>query len=135
VQLFVRVQRPPIGDGILLLGEDEGGRLCAVVVLYDAARDRESCVMKLAAVAVSWHRQGQGLGAEALEMALRAAEDRAYGTGCLEVTVIGWVHVRNPASRALCTAAGFACDGPTAENPSYEEWGMTLELPPETPLH
>ncbi len=68
-------------------------------------------------------------------MALRAAEDWAYGTGCVEVTVIGLVHVRNPASRALCSAAGLACDGLAADDANYEQWGITLELPPESRQH
>lgn len=132
VELGLRVQRTPVRDGFMLLGENAYGRLCAVVLMYDDGRDGDQYNLKLAALAVALADQGQGYGVEALQMALRAAEDRAYGSGCLSVDVWGFVDRRNEASQILCEKAGMV-RLPSQPDDQYEEWWISLELPPDAP--
>lgn len=83
--------------------------------------------MKLAAVGIRLDRQGCGYGVEAIEMALRAAESRAFGAGYSIVTVVGYVDANNEHSRKACTRAGLAC---IEAGEKYEEWAVSIELPP-----
>lgn len=130
VELGIRTLKPPIGDGILLLGEDEGGHLAAVVLLYFLGRDGRSCFLKLAAVAVARPAQGSGFGVEAVAEALRAAENFAYGSGCGEVTVVGRIHEQNVSSSSACARNGMWKIGEAGPD-QYSEWGILLELPVE----
>lgn len=131
VELGVRTLTPPARDGLLLLGEDEPGRLRAVVLLYDGAKEDDVFTMKLVAVAVAIGAHRRGYGAEAMEQALQAAESRAYGLGCTAVEVFGLVHKLNAPSRALCTAIGFICLGQLSSDDAYEEWAIGRALPPD----
>lgn len=129
VEVGIRQLKPPIGDGVLLLSEDEEG-LAAVVLLYDEGRNGDTYYIKLAGVAVALRCQHQGYGAEAIEVALRTAGDRGFSAGCNYVSAVGQVHRGNRKSRGACMRAGLANLGP-ASIADHEEWGSELELPKE----
>ncbi|MGY1682302.1 hypothetical protein [Geodermatophilus sp. SYSU D01176] len=99
-------------------------------MLYDVERDADTYLMKLAAVAVALEYQGGGYGLEAIEMALQAAESRAFSAGCSVVTVVGLVDPSNKHSKSACSKAGLTHFG---DNGKYEEWGASIELPFDMP--
>ncbi len=129
VEVGIRNLKPPIGDGCLLLGEDDEG-LAAVALVYYLGRSGDTYFAKLAAVAVAQRCRGQGYGREALDVALAAAADRGHGLGCPYVQAIGWVDRRNEASRAMNRSAGLGFIG-MSPHEQYEEWGVEMELPAE----
>lgn len=130
VEAGLRKLHPPVGDGALLLGEDDGGRLGAVVLLHYGGPSGDTYVVKLVAFAVSLDHQGRRLSDEAIEIALRAAGDAGFTRGFSRVTVYGLVHVSNTFSRAACDRSILRSNGIDASG-EYEEWAVELELPPE----
>lgn len=127
VEAGLRDQKPPIGDGRLILGEDEAG-LAAVVLVYFRGYQDEAYLVRLAAVAVALRCRGCRYGDLAMEQALTASADEGFGSGHLSVWVDGLVDPRNEGSRAMNHRAGLACVGmdPTGK---YEVWGRELDLP------
>jgi len=131
VHAGIRNLKPPVRDGVLLLGEDEGHRLVAVALLYDAGRDDDTYLMKLAAVGVTLDCQGSGYGVEAIEMALQAVEARGFGAGCPVVVMVGLVHRSNTSSKRVCAKAGLVSLGRVGEYDEYddyEQWAASVEL-------
>jgi LDH2 family malate/lactate/ureidoglycolate dehydrogenase len=97
--------------------------------LWDDGRDGDTYFLRLAGVGVSLHCQGQGFGSEAIEMALRAAVDRAFGAGLAVASISGLVHTKNYASQQMCSAGGLVNLGTSSANTDYEVWATELELP------
>jgi len=127
VEAGVRTLTPPIGNGALHLGFDEVG-LAAVSLISFLAADGDHFVGKLRAVAVDLRCRGRGYGVEAVEVALLAAGDRAFGLGYALVDVVSQVHKENHASKAMSTRAGLRRLHDEFDE-DLEEWGTTLEGP------
>jgi len=130
VHAFIHALKMSIGDGILLLGEDDERRVAAVAVLYDSARDGEVYTMKLAALGVRLDCQGRGYGVEAIEVALEEAEARTFG-GYSVLVVFGQVHVKNRPSQPACARAGLIRQSEARPGEEFEDWGTAIELSPD----
>jgi len=118
---------PADRERVLHLGFDEVG-LAAVSLISFLAADGDHFAVKLRAVAVDLRCRGRGYGVEAVEMALLAAGDRAFGLGYALVDVVSQVHKENHASKAMSTRAGLRRLHDEF-NDDLEEWGTTLEGP------
>lgn len=127
----IRALKPPIGDGVLALGEDPTG-LAAVALVYWAGRQSDVYVVKLTAVAVALRCRRKALhyGDEALEVAMEAAADQGWSLG-LDVLAVGVVHPLNRASRSACQRAGMRLTEVDGPHVGYEEWAKELPLPHE----
>jgi hypothetical protein len=129
VEAGIHDLKPPVGDGVLLLGEDDDG-LAAVVGVW---LGESGALAKLAVVALAWRcqRSKLRLADEALEMALRAASDNGFSAGHHIVTAYGLIDPRNTASKAMCGRAGLRLI--EVHDDGLEEWAIELELPSEFP--
>lgn len=128
VEVGLRRLTPPIGDGALNLGFDDVG-LAAVSLIGFVGTEGDRFVVKLRGVAVDLRCRGRGYGVEAVEVALLAAGDRGFGSGYV-VAVFGQVHQENRASKVVLASAGLGRLHDQLDD-DLEEWGTTLEGPPE----
>ncbi len=126
VEAGIRNLHPPIGGGLLLLGEDDLGLAAVALLLFEES----GRVVKLAAVAVACrHRGGDGRYAdEALDVALSAAADHGHGLGHPVVSVYGLVAPQNQPSRDMNARAGLR--HLLDEEDGLERWVIELEAPP-----
>lgn len=81
--------------------------------------------------AIARRLHGQGIGQEMLEDLFRTIVERSIdsGAGETDVKVGCMIHRKNTRSQKMCSRAGFACVGPTADDDDHMDWVRSLPLP------